>query len=70
MEWTSSIVFLRLVACVQATLEILTENPDAKIPDQLRAIEMILDRAYGKPHVVEVTTFEIEDLSPLAELLR
>ena len=48
----------------------IIQNPDAKIPDQLRAIEMILDRAYGKPHVVEVTTFEIEDLSPLAELLR
>ena len=31
MEWSKRIVFLRLVACVQATLEILAENPDAKI---------------------------------------
>ena len=31
MEWAKRIVFLRLVACIQATLEILAENPDAKI---------------------------------------
>ena len=47
----------------------IIESPDTKVPDVLRAIEIILDRAYGKAHVVELAANDIEDLYPLAKLL-
>ena len=47
----------------------ILHDPEAKATDQLRAIEIILDRAFGKPRVIEAAASDVEDLSPLAELL-
>jgi len=69
-EQKDALAMIRTLAPEAAErLREIIRDPNVKVDAQLRAIEIVLDRTYGKTCAIAMVN-DVEDLSPLVEMLQ